>query len=171
LEKQKPNGNAIKPVEITETKDYIEDFYGATELMRSLIRQKRSLAHLASVPIKILFRKNPYIRNGKMILGSAAVCSQKDRIIHGHWFVIVLDLGFWEINEDRREALLFHELMHCGVDKTDEVTKPVLIAHDLEEFTEVVKEYGLWKRDVEDFAQQLELISNVIPLVRPREDK
>lgn len=45
-----------------------------------------------------------------------------------------------------REALVFHELMHCG---QDEQGKPMLIPHDAGVFTAEVQRYGLWWVDAQ----------------------
>jgi hypothetical protein len=44
------------------------------------------------------------------------------------------------------EALIFHELLHIG---SSDKGKPAIVPHDLEAFTREVREYGLWKTDVE----------------------
>jgi len=69
------------------------------------------------------------------------------------FFVMVISEPVWEkLNTEKRTALIDHELCHCGVEVDDEGNgKLTLIPHDLEEFTSIVRRYGLWRDDVRDF--------------------
>lgn len=54
------------------------------------------------------------------------------------WFA----LDAWQLLDEReREAIVFHELMHCG---RDEAGRPALIDHDAQVFTAEVERYGAW---------------------------
>lgn len=51
----------------------------------------------------------------------------------------------WQvINDGDREALLFHELIHCD---RDEAGKPVMRPHDAGVFNEEIARYGAWWTD------------------------
>jgi len=82
-------------------------------------------------------------------------------------FVILLNEEFWksELTENRhREALLDHELCHATL-KEDSYGEPVRDArgrlvyrtrkHDIEEFACIPERHGLWKHDLERFAQAI----------------
>lgn len=77
-------------------------------------------------------------------------------------FLIILDADYWEAVTDReREILMFHEMSHCvqAVDKWGDprfhrdTGEPVwaLAGHDVEEFTSVVRRYGAWNAELEEF--------------------
>ena len=71
-------------------------------------------------------------------------------------------------NEERMSALLDHELVHCELArdpktqaiKRDECGNPVyrIRGHDIEEFREIVERHGLWKSDLESFAESIKAI-------------
>lgn len=115
-----------------------------------------------------------WMSGGKRILGTAcmpgvtgSLASLFDQLLEdavGYMpdFLITLNSDYWSVASDReREILVFHELLHCGQEKDqyggDKYRKsdgaPVLgmVAHDIEEFGDVVARYGAWKGDIQDF--------------------
>lgn len=57
-------------------------------------------------------------------------------------YVIWFALDVWQMLDERaRNAIVFHELEHCG---RDENGKPVLKPHDAAVFNQEVKLYGVW---------------------------
>lgn len=112
------------------------------------------IGHLKSVRIAYLFALEEMKSSGRRVLGKAVKVSPRDAAIHGNDFIVILDKKFWTTEPGKREPLLFHELLHCGLDDDG---KPSIVAHDIEEFGAVVAHYGRWKSDVERFAEQLEL--------------
>lgn len=57
--------------------------------------------------------------------------------------------------EQHREALVLHELLHFGThEKTGEL---VTVPHDVEEFGFVAAQYGAWRPDLRAFGEQLAL--------------
>lgn len=75
------------------------------------------------------------------------------------FFVITVSKSIWDIlPPDERKALIDHELCHIhaelGEDKEGEpVVKTSLKPHDLEEFTSIVRRWGLWRDDIKDFIE------------------
>lgn len=81
----------------------------------------------------------------------------------GDFFAMVVSKPVWELlPPDKRQALVDHELCHlwAEADQADEddadaiPEEPVklsLNSHDVEEFSPVVRRWGLWREDVEDF--------------------
>lgn len=69
------------------------------------------------------------------------------------FFVMIISEPIWEnLLPTKKTALVDHELCHCGVEVDDEgKVKLTLIPHDLEEFTSIVRRYGLWRDDLRDF--------------------
>jgi len=104
-------------------------------------------------------------RDGHLILATARRASDLDNQLHGWDFIVELNSEAWHAaGFDRRQmsALLDHELSHCSVQiddsgepVEDERGRPVwrLRKHDVEEFSEVVSRHGLWRPDLERFAQ------------------
>jgi len=105
--------------------------------------------------------------DGQKTLGKTKKASDLDRELAAFDFVIILNQEFWEdpkTKDEQRDALLDHELCHCAV-REDKDGEPMrdergrtvyrLRKHDVEEFSEVVRRHGIWKRDIEHFASSL----------------
>lgn len=109
----------------------------------------------ANAKICYLFRKKHNKANGKINLGKCHKVSEKDKTLHGFDYVIILAWDMWTMLEPiQREALLLHELLHVlklGEEAADWKIQP----HDVEEFGKVIEIYGLWKPDLEAFAESI----------------
>jgi hypothetical protein len=80
-------------------------------------------------------------------------------------FLIVLDYEYWtEATPLQREILVHHELLHAsqakdlfGAPRFDRDGNPMwaLRPHDLEEFNDVVRRYGVHSEDVETFLRAI----------------
>lgn len=102
--------------------------------------------------------------DGNVVLGKCKKASDLDRELHPYDFVIMLNCEWWqhpEVTDAQREALLDHELMHAapkmdedGDQMVDQKKRLVwrMRKHDIEEFVDVVKRRGIWKRDLERMA-------------------
>ncbi len=138
-------------------------------------------AHLrdGEASIRFLFRMDEKRIQGRRILGTCHLPSVQGRLKDVFlWmledkfgalpdFLIELDWNFWvdEADDLRREILTYHELMHAGhaIDKHGEPRfnaegQPVycIRGHDVEEFSEVVRRYGLYSDDLVAFFRAAE---------------
>lgn len=105
--------------------------------------------------------------DSRVILGKCKKASDLDRELHRFDFVILLNAEWWQdaaVKDHMREALLDHELSHAapkmgedGEQVEDERGRKVWRTrkHDIEEFSGVVERRGLYKCDLEAFAQAL----------------
>jgi hypothetical protein len=105
--------------------------------------------------------------DGRIVLGKCRKATDLDRELAPFDFVILLNKEYWEdrrTGDLQRKALLDHELSHAalaydehGDPKRDERDRYVFRTrrHDLEEFSSVVARHGVYKRDLEEFAQAL----------------
>jgi|GEM_PF-3801091 len=121
-----------------------------------LIGKCDKLGHLAHFEIKYLFAKEDLTSKGKRLLGKAHKFGERDKLLHRFSFMIIVDEEFWMNFPEKREPLLLHELLHCGINGDG---KPTVVPHDLEEFGEVVRRYGAWGQDIVLFDRQLELFA------------
>ena len=106
-------------------------------------------------------------KDGRIILGKCKKCGGVEREAHGHDFIIILNYEFWhdaKTTDKQRLALMDHELCHAAVqtDKEgDEIsdTKGRYVyrcrKHDIEEFREIVERHGLYKSDLQAFAESI----------------
>ena len=123
---------------------------------------------VAEAKIALAWRKGTKPNaDGKIVLGRCVKASDLQRELFDYDFVIVLNKEFWEDPEfDRAKklALLDHELCHAaravdadGDTGVDTKNRPVWRqrGHDVEEFEEIVTRHGVWKRDLERFAEAI----------------
>lgn len=103
--------------------------------------------------------------DGHLILGKCVKASELQRELVDWDFVILLNFEVWNSKEfDRKKklALLDHELCHAepaldkeGEPKVNASGKKVwrIRDHDLQEFHEIVARHGLYKSDIQKFAE------------------
>lgn len=117
--------------------------------------------HLRRVRIKYVFVTELVKSRGRYIWGKARKISglnawlatpEDERSDEPNpFFVMEIILPWWNRLEPKaRIALVDHELCHFSTDDED---KPLLLPHDLEEFTGVVQRHGLWRPEVEFFIE------------------
>jgi hypothetical protein len=132
------------------------------KLTERIIADKRP--QLAQSEIVIMFREKAGTKGSKVVIATARKVSEKDNVIHS-WdgkpdidFVIEIGANIWnELDDEQKEAVLFHELNHCDVQIDDEtgIEKNIIRGHSIEEFTDVVDHYGFYMDDVQKFAQAI----------------
>lgn len=144
--------------------DYIDNLEAET-IASELIPQFHphlvglKIAHLSKVKPPKKKQGRPPREGKKMTMAKAARVSPKMRALGANFhFVIEYDDAIWqELTEDKKRALVDHELLHCGND-ADGV---YLRAHQVEEFGIVLERHGLWRCDVEQFAESVEKAMHV----------
>ncbi len=99
--------------------------------------------------VAYLFKLKHGETNGKIVLGTTAKQSPKNKMLHGWDYIIEIAWDMWAMfNDFQREALLLHEI--CHIYKEDKNWK--IESHNVEEFVRVIEVYGLWKPDLQAFA-------------------
>lgn len=106
-------------------------------------------------------------------LGEAALLSENGSADkpRGFDFIVLISQADWAfMDEAKRTALVDHELAHCWQVVDDKgKARWTMRGHDVEEFTEIIARHGLWKRDLQEYAEvaarQLELPREGAPLV------
>ena len=123
--------------------------------------------HLHNIRIEYVFREKAASKGGRTVLGTARLVRGLTAMFatpgatdtdDNDFFVIELAEDTWALlSNDRRLALLDHELSHCQVamDPNSGEVKLSIRPHDVEEFSGVLARHGLWKEDVEDFVKSL----------------
>lgn len=135
--------------------------------------------HLAGTRVEYFFQEHASRKGGKLVLGNARKVSGLNAMLAtpgatssegNEFFVIVIAEDMWDtLGNSQREALVDHELSHCGIDVDDSGNvKLHLINHDVEEFADILRRHGLWKPDLTDFLEaigkpQLEAIAQSLP--------
>lgn len=130
-----------------------------------LIPQHHDHLDRSDVTIRCVFRDPPVRSRGQVVLGKA----RKIGGLNAHlalgldhadlpadepadFFVIEVAFEPWQLMTGaQRLALIDHELSHFDVEdpETEEAERKLLmVGHDLEEFTAVVRRHGLWREAV-----------------------
>jgi hypothetical protein len=103
-------------------------------------------------------------KDGHLVLGKCKKASDLDREFRDFDIVVLLNAEAWkQLDDKQRAALVDHELCHA-TEQCDKNGEPVLDErdrkvyrmrkHDIEEFTCIVKRYGTYKSDLEEFVRQ-----------------
>lgn len=126
------------------------------EIARDLIVNYHT--HLMNVRIEYLFVDPVPKSKGQLVWGTARkvtglaaylATTEESEEPGEPFFVVTISKEIWErLDDDRRKALVDHELAHCWLNDDGGL---VILGHDLEEFVGVVKRHGLWRAEVEMF--------------------
>lgn len=109
--------------------------------------------HLRPAQTAYLFREKMK-RRDRVGLGKAKKASPTLVYLTGFDLVIEFNWTQWKLlTPEQRIALVDHELCHLAQDDTDVEKGPrwLLRHHDVEEFAEVVRRWGLWLPDLQEF--------------------
>jgi len=159
----KKSGPKPKQVNI----ELIEDFSSAPYKLMAEVRKKFH-PDTEKARIALAWRKGTKADvDGHVVLGRCVKASELQRELAVWDFVILLNHEVWndkDFTVDKQSALLDHELCHCeqvldaeGDQKKDSNDRLLWRTrrHDIEEFHSIVQRHGVWKKDLERFAQAL----------------
>lgn len=81
---------------------------------------------------------------GKTVFADCRKVQDRDkRFIPFDFIITVYDQNVTGFNDKQMEILIYHELLHVGVEEKDDGNvKYFIVPHDLEEFTKVIDQYG-----------------------------
>lgn len=142
--------------------DRTADPYKVYPLLDELVKAHRPDLDEAKIAVAWRYglKRN---KDGQIVLGKCKKAGDLDKQFHDFDFVILINSEAWKtLSEVQRRALMHHELEHAAVSE-DQNGNPKRDArgrlmyrvrkHDLEEFRSIVKEYGCYMRDVEEFVR------------------
>lgn len=124
---------------------------------------KKHHSDLWDTRIEWVFRSEASKSGGKTILGTAKKISGLAALLATpeatgdedlDFFVITIAEDIWEyLSPKQRIALVDHELCHCKIEEVNDEgdLKLLTVAHDIEEFSEIVVRHGLWRPDLRQF--------------------
>jgi hypothetical protein len=97
---------------------------------------------------------------GKIQLAKIKKIGIKENVIHSYrggdpldFYIEIGNTEWGVLSELQQEAVIFHELLHIEQCVDGKEIKFKLRKHDIEEFSEVVKEYGFYLDDVQEFIE------------------
>ena len=112
--------------------------------------------HLMGLTIEYLFFSGDKKSGGRLVLGKAKRAGDELCELAGHHidFVITVSSDWWKTASDsERTALMDHELSHCSMDI--ETGQPMIVGHDVEEFSSVIRRNGIWKDELRKAAEAM----------------
>lgn len=135
-----------------------------------LIATQPEHEHLQDARVLYLFTTAQRRRCDRVVLGTAQKAnpiqrylSRKaqevadDEVAFAADFIILISYLDWQIAGDtEREALVYHELCHCGLKVKNGKRTWVLRGHDVEEFAAVIQRYGLYCYELRQMADAIE---------------
>lgn len=105
------------------------------------------LPHLADLDIAYLSSgREKKLQGGKVVYGE---CVKVNQTMYGwccpyDFMIIIYDMNIAHLDESQLRILIEHELMHIGIDEeSGDETRYYIVPHDVEEFNEIIRKYGL----------------------------
>lgn len=121
--------------------------------------------HLREAQVAYLFHRESWKSKGAVISGKAQVVPEQWRFLSGYELLVMINETVWQgLSEMGRRVLLDYELSHFAppVAGKNGDKRWSLRDHDLQEFSEVVRRYGICIGDprlLKNTASQMELHS------------
>lgn len=116
----------------------------------ALIMEREDLQYLEGVRIAFLASDQEKKSGGRTIFGECRKVSPLYAWCCPYDFMITIyepNLAEYHFDDDMVRILIWHELLHCGVDETEKGPKYKIMPHDVEEFDRIIGEEGLhWAR-------------------------
>ena len=141
---------------LEKTADGNESGKEVISLAKHLIQKNHQ--HLMDANISLLWRDREWKRgDGYTILGKASKRNEIDKLLSNRHedFIIILVKPSWEKKKaEENEALLDHELCHCGVFIGNDGSKKwILRGHPIEEFPENLARYEFKRKALGELIQ------------------
>lgn len=137
-------------------------------LVYRVLREQRPEIDEMTPEIIVIWKDVAEITGGKWTLASIRKVSDKDQITYDSTanFVLQISSNTWQaLDGHQREALIYHELLHIGL-KFPEGTF-IIVKHQLEEFPQVIEQFGFYKNDVQVFVDSVLKVNAKIPESNP----
>ena len=124
-----------------------------TRLAKQLIREMPELRYIAESRVRLVFLSSDMEKKkgNKAVLGQCEKIPDKFKWRIPYDFMItVFEPNVERFDRDKTKILLFHELLHVGIEVDGNEEKYFVREHDYEEFAEIMRRYGIdWSEDVE----------------------
>lgn len=120
------------------------EIYG--ELLSEILKENRPDILVAGVSVGVVrSAKKKVVSKDKIVFGECKKVDELYKVFCPYDFLIIIyEENCAGFNDKQMRILLYHELLHIGI---DEKGKPYKKAHDIEEFDEIFLLHGLnWHR-------------------------
>jgi len=129
-----------------ETRRVSEEY---TKIGHDLIEEMPELADLKNADVQIVFLASDHNKKsgGKLVFGQCEKVPDKYKWgIPCDFTITIFEPNVVMFNEEQLKILIFHELLHVGIEEDSKFTvKP----HDLEDFKVIIQKYGINWSEVE----------------------
>lgn len=126
---------------------------GLARIARRLIGTMPELSYIAASRVRIVYLTSELEKKkgSKLVLGQCEKVPEKYKWKVPYDFMITVFLPNVErLSREQMRILLFHELLHVGIEEDGNEEKYSVREHDYEEFREIINRYGLdWSKDDE----------------------
>ena len=131
-----------------DTRSISEEY---TVIAQELIQKEDALAHIRDSNVQIIYLASEHEKKSgkKLVFGQCEKIPEKYRwSVPCDFTITVFQPNVERFTDEQIRILLFHELLHIGIefDGNEEVYS--VIPHDIEDFEEIIGRYGMrWADD------------------------
>ena len=126
------------------------------EIAQELIDNEPELAYIKNSQVKIAFLESDKSKKAdkdKLVLGECEKVAAKNKWAINYDFTITLfKNNLIGLTLDQIKIVLFHELLHVGIEQGPDVTETYsVVKHDLEEFKTIIDRFGTdWAKNARE---------------------
>lgn len=116
-----------------------------TAIGNDLIQNEEALDYIKMSGVSIIFLESDCEKKNskKPVFGQCEKVADKYKWgIPCEFTITVFEPNVTEFTEDQIRILLFHELLHIGIDFNDDGEKYYVVPHDLEDFKLIIDRFG-----------------------------
>lgn len=151
--KDKPEGKAVAKKKPEKPVRAFAIFEDAQKIAVRLMAKMEGLEEIRRA--RFLYLSTSRDKVGRDGAANATKYAEWAKAVREYDFVLQFSRPAWNhYTPTQREALVYHELLHCRIDAKG---RAQLVGHDLEEFSLVVKHYGIWDPRVKQMHEQMVL--------------
>ena len=129
-----------------------------TDIAQDLIRTEDALAHLRGVDAQIAYLSSDLEKKSNRKVVYAQCEKVPDRFkwsVPFDFTITVFEPNVERFTDEQIRILLFHELLHVGIDLDGNEEQYYIVPHDIEDFRKIINEYGLdWSHGEAEKADQ-----------------
>lgn len=126
-----------------------------TEIGMELINTEPRLFDIRNSDCTIVFLSSELakVQNTKIVFAQCEKVPDKYKwAVPADFCIVVFDPNVEEFTEEQLRILLFHELLHVGIDGDSYFVRP----HDIEDFYEIIDRFGMHWSDTGGFEADIE---------------
>ena len=116
------------------------------EIAAEIIKTEPSLRDIRDSEVTIIYLSSEHEKkeNGKIVGAQCEKIPQKYKwAIPCDFTITVFEPNVERFTEEQMQILLFHELLHVGIDRDGNEETYRIIPHDVEDFKEILERYGI----------------------------